>query len=59
MAQEDGLVASERALERSRMECDGECDKAETVRHDYQARVHAFTAGCRCSLNFNRVLEGC
>jgi hypothetical protein len=58
MAREDGLVASEHALGRAHMECDGECDRAEAIRQDYLARVRAFTAGCRRSLDFYRVLEG-
>jgi hypothetical protein len=59
MAQEDGMVASECSLGRVHMECDSECDRAEVVQLDYLARVHTFTAGCRHSLDFGRVLEGC
>jgi hypothetical protein len=59
MAREDGLTASERALGRARMECDGECDQAEAIRQDYLARVRAFIVGYLCSLNFGQVLEGC
>jgi hypothetical protein len=40
------------------MECDGECVWAEAVRRDYLARVRAFTASCRHSLDLDRVLEG-
>jgi hypothetical protein len=58
MAREDGLAPSERAVGRARMECDDECDRAEAVRQDYQARVRAFIAGCWHSLDFDRVLEG-
>jgi hypothetical protein len=58
MAREDGLAASKCALGRAHMECDGECDQAEAVRQDYLARVRTFTAGCRRSLDFDRVLEG-
>jgi hypothetical protein len=59
MAREDGLVASECALGTARMKCDDECDQAKAVRQDYLARVHAFTASCQCSLDFDRVLEVC
>jgi flavoprotein len=40
------------------MECDDECDRAEVVQQDYLARMRAFTAGCRHSLDFSQVLEG-
>jgi hypothetical protein len=53
MAREDDLVATERTLGRARMECDAECDRAEAVRWDYRAKMHASTAGCRCSLGFD------
>jgi hypothetical protein len=52
------LGAIERTLGRARMECDVECDRAETVRQDYQVRMHASTADCRHSLDFDRVLRG-
>jgi hypothetical protein len=58
MAREDGLVASEHALRRERIECDCECDRAEAMRWDYVSTVRAFTASCRHSLDFDRVLEG-
>jgi hypothetical protein len=33
-------------------------NRAEAVRQDYLARMHAFMASCRRSFDFNRVLEG-
>jgi hypothetical protein len=41
------------------MECDTECNRAEAIRQDNWARMRASTAGCRCSLDFDRVLRGC
>jgi hypothetical protein len=38
----DSLAASERALGRVCMECVAECNRAEAVRQDYQARILAF-----------------
>jgi hypothetical protein len=58
MAREDGLVASECTLGRARMECDAECDRVEAVRQEYRARIRTFTASCRGSFDFDRVLEG-
>jgi hypothetical protein len=57
VAWEDGLVTFESTLGRAHVECDAECDRAEVVRQDYQARIHAFTADCRHSFNFDRILE--
>jgi hypothetical protein len=57
MVWEDDPVASMCALGRVCVECDTKCDRAEIVRQDYQARIHAFTTGCRCSFNFNQILE--
>jgi hypothetical protein len=56
MAREDGLVAFEHAQGRACMACDTECDLAETVRQDYQARIHAHTTNYRRSFDFVRVL---
>jgi hypothetical protein len=53
----DSLVAFECALGRARAECDAECDRAEVVWQDYRATIHAFMAGCRCSFNFDQILE--
>jgi hypothetical protein len=41
------------------MECDAECDRVEAVRQDYRVRMHASTAGCWHSLDFDQVLRGC
>jgi hypothetical protein len=57
VAWEDSLLAFECALGRARIECDAECDQSEAARQDYQARIHAFTAGCRHSFNFDRIME--
>jgi hypothetical protein len=57
MAWESGMVASECVLGRAHIECDTECDRAEAVRQDYRARIHAFMAGCRRSFNFDQILE--
>jgi hypothetical protein len=57
MARENGLVASECALERARAECDAECDRAKSFRHDYWGRIHAITIDYRSSFNFDRTLE--
>jgi hypothetical protein len=57
-AWEDDLVAFECTLRRVRMEFDGKCDRAEAVRQDYQARLHASTIDYRCSFNFDQVLMG-
>jgi hypothetical protein len=56
VAWEDGLATSECTLGRAPVECTAECDRAEAVRQDYQARIHAFTAGCRRSFNFDWIL---
>jgi hypothetical protein len=58
MAQEDGLAASKCTLGRACMKCGAKCDRARAIRQDYQARIHAFTAGCRRSFDFDWVLEG-
>jgi hypothetical protein len=57
-AWEEGLVASEHALGRARMECDTKCDRAEAARQDYRARIHAFTVSYQSSFDFDRVLRG-
>jgi hypothetical protein len=57
MAQDNGLVASECGLERVCMEHDAKCDRVEAVQQDYRDRIHAFTAGCRRSFNFDRILQ--
>jgi flavoprotein len=54
MAREDDLTATKRAPGRARMEC----DMAEAVWQDYQARMHASIIGCQRSLDFDRVLRG-
>jgi hypothetical protein len=58
MAQEDNLAATKRALGRTHMECDTECDWVEAIWQDNWARMRASTAGCRRSLDFDRVLRG-
>jgi hypothetical protein len=59
IAREDDLAAIECTLGRARMECDAECDQAEAIRRDYRATMHASTAGCQHSLDFDQVLRGC
>jgi hypothetical protein len=59
MAREDYPAATKRTLGRARLECDTECDRAKAVLQDYRARMHISTTGCRCSLDFDRVLRGC
>jgi hypothetical protein len=56
MAREDGMVLS--ALGRACTNCVTECNRVEAVRQDYRARICAFTACCRRSFDFKRVLEG-
>jgi hypothetical protein len=59
MAQEDDVAATKRTLGKACMECDVERDRAEAIRQDYQARLHASTASRRRFLDFDRVLSGC
>jgi hypothetical protein len=59
MAQEDDLAATKRALGRTHMECDTECNRAEAIWQDNRARMRASTADCRRSLDFDRGLRGC
>jgi hypothetical protein len=56
MAREGDQVATEHALGRARVECDVDHDRAEAIRLDYRARLHASTAGHQRSLDFDRVL---
>jgi hypothetical protein len=39
------------------MECDDKCDQAGAVWQIYRARICAFMADCRCSFDFDWVLE--
>jgi hypothetical protein len=57
MAWEDGLAATECALGRARAECDAECDRAKAARQDYWATIRTFTAGCKHSFIFDRILQ--
>jgi hypothetical protein len=59
MAREGNLAATEHAIGKACMECDAECDRAEVVRQDYQAKMCATTASSWRSLDFDRVLRGC
>jgi hypothetical protein len=59
MAREDDVVAAERALGRTRMECDAERDWVKAVRHDYWAWFWTSTISQQCSLDFDWVLCGC
>jgi hypothetical protein len=59
MAREDDVVAAERALGRTRMECDAERDWVKAVRHDYWAWFCTSTISQQCSLDFDWVLCGC
>jgi hypothetical protein len=56
---EDGLAASECALQRACMERDAKHAQAEAVWQDYLARMHAFTSNSMHSINFGRMLEEC
>jgi hypothetical protein len=58
MTWEDDLAATEHALGRAHIECDAECNWAEAIWQDYQARMRASTAYCRRSLDFDQVLRG-
>jgi hypothetical protein len=57
VARENGVVEAEHALGRARMECDAVHDQPMIIQQDYLARVCAFTASQRRSLEFHRVLS--
>jgi hypothetical protein len=56
---ENCMVEAERAPGRARMECNAAHDRDGAIQQDYRARLCTSTTGQRCSLEFDRDLNGC